>query len=623
MLAFIQGLFGLSPWTWFGINVVLTLLMVGWVYNDSRARQVSPYPWIAAMFFLSAPIGLIAYLFARPKGTRVKCWSCGRMKLERLVTCPWCGTKPSPEAEKAAAAAESQNFFSRIAKENFEAIVIAFAFALIIRCFFIEVFKIPSSSMEPTLLGDVTGSGGNHPLSRCPFPDQHVAVSGDGMAGGDRIMVTKYYYGLSRVDRYDVIVFKFPLNIAKNFIKRVVGLPNEHLMIKYGNIWTSQVPDGKFAIARKPLRIQDTLWIDMNHETEAYCPTHGVQDDDSCRECGRRVLSRPQQMLKDSAAFGKHWAVKDSDHAAFEVKDGLLRTIEQDGRKSILFSYTRSLIDYPGDADIGVDDLRLRFRFELAGREGAVVARIENRFGMFDVKLSASEVSQLSYTDATGRRQEIPLKMGKLETDRAHAFELFAYDGIVYVRLDGTVVVEHEYMKYHDEARALRWTDDSGRQSRVVQFGAQDGLVTFSDLALERDVHYKVRHDDTFNEGEAIKIPADSYLVLGDNTQFSHDSRAWKKIWYKLKDGRTIVAEKASTQSERQSELRNKYKDGEGQRPDVVIESDEHGNEVPIFSRDIVDSDESGKPFQFVGGEYIVGKALWIWWPLQRVGLIK
>lgn len=610
---------GLSPGTWFGLNVVLTMLVAGWVVNDARARRASPYAWLAAMLLLSVPVGLVAYLFARPKGRTAKCAACGRIKLERLVSCPWCGSRPSPEAEKAAPG-EAQNVFSRLAKENFEAIVIAFTFALIIRCFFIEVFKIPSSSMEPTLLGDV---GGNHDLGSCPFPDQHLLVSADGRASGDRIMVTKYYYGLSRVDRYDVVVFKFPLNIAKNFIKRVVGLPDEYFMVKYGNIWTSREPNGKFAIARKPLRIQDTLWIDMNHETEEYCSVHGVQEGDACRECGRKLLSRPQPILRDASSFGRHWTVKDGDHAGYEVKDGFLRTLEQDGRKNILFTYTGPLVDYPKDGHVGVDDLRLRFRFEFAGSEGTVLARIENRYGTFDVRLGTGEAGQLSYTDAAGKRQEIPLKVGRLQTDRPHGLELFVYDGMAYVRLDGTIVAEHGFMEYHDDARALRWTEERDAGRRCVQFGARDGLVTFSDLALERDVHYKLRPKDTFDEGEAIRVPPDSYIVMGDNTEYSHDSRAWKKIWYKLKDGRTVVAEKAAAEGERQSQLRNKYRDAGGRKPDVVIEADQNGNEVPIFPGDVVDSDESGAPFKFVGGEYIVGKALWIWWPLQRVGLIK
>jgi len=85
-------------------------------------------------------------------------------------------------------------------KENIEAIIVAFIMALVIRCFCIEVFKIPSSSMEPTLLGDLSDT---HPLNACPFKDEH------GSPGGDRIMVTKYYYGFSSIERYDVVVNRF------------------------------------------------------------------------------------------------------------------------------------------------------------------------------------------------------------------------------------------------------------------------------------------------------------------------------------------------------------------------------------------------------------------------------
>src|SRR5262245_26624876 len=114
-------------------------------------------------------------------------------------------------------------------KENVEAIAVAFIMALVIRCFCVEVFKIPSSSMEPTLLGDSM---------------EH---------GGDRIMVTKLTYAVQDVGRFEPVVFKFPLNPMKNYIKRVVGLPGEKFMLYRGNVYTA--PDGSadpaFRIRRK------------------------------------------------------------------------------------------------------------------------------------------------------------------------------------------------------------------------------------------------------------------------------------------------------------------------------------------------------------------------------------
>ena len=46
---------------------------------------------------------------------------------------------------------------------------------------------------------------------------------------GDRIIVGKFAYEFSDPERWDVIVFKFPGNANMNYIKRLVGLPNERI----------------------------------------------------------------------------------------------------------------------------------------------------------------------------------------------------------------------------------------------------------------------------------------------------------------------------------------------------------------------------------------------------------
>ena len=87
---------------------------------------------------------------------------------------------------------------TRWAKENVEAIVVAFIMALVIRCFCIEVFKIPTSSMEPYLLGELND---NH-INNCR--DVGFLHYHDKRRGGDRIMVTKYFYSLAPIRRFDV-----------------------------------------------------------------------------------------------------------------------------------------------------------------------------------------------------------------------------------------------------------------------------------------------------------------------------------------------------------------------------------------------------------------------------------
>ncbi len=103
-----------------------------------------------------------------------------------------------------------------------ETIVVAFILALIIRAFFIQVFWIPSSSMEPSL--DIK----------------------------DRIVVNKVAYHFRSPRRQEVVVFRevAPAGSPKrDLIKRLVGLPGEILELKDGIIYVN----GKKIEAKHPL----------------------------------------------------------------------------------------------------------------------------------------------------------------------------------------------------------------------------------------------------------------------------------------------------------------------------------------------------------------------------------
>ena len=141
--------------------------------------------------------------------------------------------KPSPEPAQRHRSLEAL-------KDNIEAFTIALIMALVIKHFCVEAFKIPTGSMVPTLYGD------NY------HPDRD----------GDRILVDKWAYLLSPPERWDIPVFRYPLDRSRNFIKRIVGLPGEHLRIHAGDIWTKIAgSDDEFEIARKPARVRDQLFF--------------------------------------------------------------------------------------------------------------------------------------------------------------------------------------------------------------------------------------------------------------------------------------------------------------------------------------------------------------------------
>jgi signal peptidase I len=109
----------------------------------------------------------------------------------------------------------------RFVKEYLEPIITAVIIALFIRTFVVQAFKIPSSSMEPTLLV------------------------------GDHILVNKFIYGVripytdlkflqfKKPKRGDTIVFIYPKDRSKDYIKRVIGTEGEKVEIVRNRIYVN------------------------------------------------------------------------------------------------------------------------------------------------------------------------------------------------------------------------------------------------------------------------------------------------------------------------------------------------------------------------------------------------
>lgn len=115
-------------------------------------------------------------------------------------------------------------------REYFESMCTAIILALFIRTFVVQAFKIPSESMDPNLLV------------------------------GDHLLVNKMLYSLPtgalekalspkrEVKRHDIVVFKYPMNQQRDFIKRVVALPGEKVRIENKQVFIDDTPlDEPFA----------------------------------------------------------------------------------------------------------------------------------------------------------------------------------------------------------------------------------------------------------------------------------------------------------------------------------------------------------------------------------------
>ena len=92
-------------------------------------------------------------------------------------------------------------------KDTVKIVVVALVLAIFIRTFIIETYVVQGPSMMPTL------------------------------RDGERLLVSKIAYRFSKPQRGDVIVFRYPLDTSKDYIKRVVGVEGDTIEIRTGRVY--------------------------------------------------------------------------------------------------------------------------------------------------------------------------------------------------------------------------------------------------------------------------------------------------------------------------------------------------------------------------------------------------
>lgn len=140
-----------------------------------------------------------------------------------------------PEQEEKPAKAKKEKSAIR---EIVEAVVIALVLTVAIRGLIVDIFRIPSPSMVPTI------------------------------EVGDRVVVTRFSYWFDGPKRGDVVVFKYPNNEKVDYIKRVIGLPGETVAFRDNNLyindtWVAEdyLPEGTITNDFGPIEVPENCYF--------------------------------------------------------------------------------------------------------------------------------------------------------------------------------------------------------------------------------------------------------------------------------------------------------------------------------------------------------------------------
>lgn len=467
------------------------------------------------------------------------------------------------------AIADSQKKQHGGAKETVESIIIALILAFVFRAFVVEAFVIPTGSMAPTLMGahsryvcencgyhfDVNAGGrsidgdlsiprrvGGEVRVNCPncgYLTLDEQSANPKVYYGDRILVLKYLYLLNQPQRWDVVVFKSPVepekyDYSQNYIKRLVGRPGERIMLLDGDVYVATKPhptDADWQIQTKPDVVQDALWrvvSDMDHYPLG--------------------LRRNGELSTDPAAALDYVPWKGSSERVVLGRDSTgARTFTLDAsqsRERLRFDPSvalakHSLTDWlaydqsprPQGKSFTVGDLKLSMFYQRQGGDGELRLNLSKRDDLFTAAITRGRVTLLRQTGTDASPVELASRSISLP-DRPVHLEFVNLDYRVSLRVDGREVLSTTPQQYHPDVTALKADPNVGSSFPAVFVTADNQKAALTHLSLWRDIYYtsKTYSGENVVRGgpdNPVLLGDNEYFCLGDNSPMSLDGRYW------------------------------------------------------------------------------------------------
>ncbi len=440
-------------------------------------------------------------------------------------------------------------------RETIEQIVIAFILAFVFRTFAAEPFVIPTGSMAPTLFGrhktyeceechyrNVIGAsdelddesglvkpGGRIEQAICLNCGALNDVEDELAHTGDRILVTKYPYEMGTPERFDVFVFKFPEDPLTNFIKRLVGLPGETILIWGGDVY-SQIGNNEFEILRKEPETQRQIqipvyddqypptalfeadwperWAAVSHDgvggLDGWRETDGgFEHDSEHRSFHLKTTSADWQWVRyrNYQSDYETWAELEREAANAELTSQA-RLVGDFCSYNAFIPYANGENSYArnlDDVDRGpfwVGDLTVSCEVDVESVEEGASLLLELVEGVSryrcEIDLTTGHARLARINVQNDPEEVIPLAEGETDVSGtgSHGLVFANVDSRLCLWVDGDLVDFGEGASY--KSFALTGNDmPTGADLTPVGIAARGSTVSISRLLLERDIYYR------------------------------------------------------------------------------------------------------------------------------------
>lgn len=332
---------------------------------------------------------------------------------------------------------------------------------------------------------------------------------------GEQVLIDRWMYLLERPQRGDMVAFTHPDDDAPRVVKRIVGLPGEQIAIRRGDI----IVDGQPATKNlAQLSQQATLIYDSQSPPRktADLPARWQADAEETYWVQREGTFYYRSQLFDGKAVKPQTAF---DWLSFRN----FRRLESP-QPHPEFSAALDFDAYnPADNRSlnSVSDLLLTCRASIAKYGCLVFAGIDGA-DRFEVHLCHDERKLKLFQNGKILREELlPHRNHDVPIDIQFAL----CDQRVLFGMDGRQVLAQSYQRTNLRTRSDKL--DAEQPRTQLQIGGAGARIRISQAKVYRDLYYLPpfrSHGDWHAEQ---RIPANCYLVLGDNPPVSIDSRQW------------------------------------------------------------------------------------------------